>query len=362
MASILSVASAVPPEKVPQPRAKQLAGAHFRGKISNLAKYLTVFDHSLVDERSLCLPPEALLAVSGLGEANRAYMEWAERLATEAARTAIARAAADPAEVDAVVFVSSTGIATPSLDVALIESLGLRPDVRRVPVFGLGCGGGAAGLAIAGRLADGWVAPGAVVSDESGGARPARVLLVAVELNSLTFQRGDFTKSNLVASSLFGDGAAAALVSSGKGPIEMVESVTHLVPRSRGLMGWDFIDSGFRVVFSRRIPTVIQEMIPETLTRLLTPRGLDSRSIASLVLHPGGRKILEAYERALDVSRDRLGSSYGVLARYGNMSSATVLFVLEEEMRSRDRERGDLGLLAAFGPGFSAEATLLRWT
>jgi alkylresorcinol/alkylpyrone synthase len=362
MASILSVASAVPPEKVAQTRAKELAGAHFRGKISNLVKYLTVFDHSLVDERSLCLRPEALLAVSGLGEANRLYVEWAERLATEAARNALKRAGADPADVDAVVFVSSTGIATPSLDVGLIESLGLRPDVRRVPVFGLGCGGGAAGLAIAGGLADGGGAPGAIDSGNSGGTRPTRVLLVAVELNSLTFQRGDFTKSNLVASSLFGDGAAAALVSGGDGPIEMVESVTHLVPRSRGLMGWDFIDSGFRVVFSRRIPTVIQEMIPETLTRLLATRGLDSRSLASLVLHPGGRKILEAYERALDVSRDRLGSAYDVLARYGNMSSATVLFVLEEEMLAPGRQRGDLGLLAAFGPGFSAEATLLRWT
>jgi alkylresorcinol/alkylpyrone synthase len=234
------------------------------------------------------------------------------------------------------------------LDVGLVESLGLRPDVRRVPVFGLGCGGGAAGLAIAARLAD---APAS-----------ASVLLVAVELNSLTFQRGDYSKSNLVASSLFADGAAAVLVSGGDGPVEVVESATYLVPRSRGLMGWDFMDSGFRVVFSRRIPKIIQDMIPETLGRLLAPRGLDPRALASLILHPGGRKILEAYETALGVSRERLDASYRVLARYGNMSSATVLFVLDEELRAPARKPGDLGLLAAFGPGFSAEASLLRWT
>jgi alkylresorcinol/alkylpyrone synthase len=351
VASILSVATAVPPERVGQERAKELAGAHFRGKISNLPKYLTVFDHSLVRERAFCLRPEALLAVAGLGEANRVYQEWAERLAGEAARSCLVRAAADPADVDAVVFVSSTGIATPSLDVGLCESLGLRPDVRRVPVFGLGCGGGAAGLAIAARLAQG------------GGSsmRPARVLMVAVELNSLTFQRGDYSKSNLVASSLFADGAAAALISGEDGPVEIVESATYLVPRSRGLMGWDFVDSGFRVVFSRRIPKVIQDMIPETIACLLAPRGLDARDLASLVLHPGGRKILEAYETALEVPPSRLGSAYDVLARYGNMSSATVLFVLDEEMRS-PRRAGELGLLAAFGPGFSAEASLLRWS
>jgi alkylresorcinol/alkylpyrone synthase len=357
VASILSVATAVPPERVAQAHAKALAGEHFRGKISNLDKYLTVFDHSLVEERAFCLRPEALLAVSGLGEANRLYVEWAERLATEAARCCLERAGADPSTVDAVVFVSSTGIATPSLDVGLVESLGLRPDVRRVPVFGLGCGGGAAGLAIAGRLA------GATGGSGPGGdpTRPTRVLLVAVELNSLTFQRGDYSKSNLVASSLFADGAAAALVSGGGGPVEIVDSATYLVPRSRGLMGWDFMDSGFRVVFSRRIPKVIQDMIPETLAPLLAPRGLDPRRLASLVLHPGGRKILEAYETALGVGRECLDVSYRVLARYGNMSSATVLFVLDEAMRAPERKSGDLGLLAAFGPGFSAEASLLRW-
>jgi alkylresorcinol/alkylpyrone synthase len=365
MASILSVATAVPPERVPQDRAKTLAGAHFRGKISNLAKYLTVFDHSLVEERAFCLTPEALLAVSGLGEANRLYVEWAERLAAEAARCCLSRARADPGEVGTVVFVSSTGIATPSLDVALIDSLGLRPDVRRVPVFGLGCAGGAAGLAIAARLADGGTghpAPDGVAARESGPRTPAKVLLIAVELNSLTFQHGDYTKSNLVATSLFADGAAAALVSGGEGPVEIVESATYLVPRSRGLMGWEFVDSGFRVVFSRRIPKVIQDMIPETLGRLLGPRSLDAGTLASLVLHPGGRKILEAYESALGVGREHLAASYRVLARYGNMSSATVLFVLDEEMRASERKGGDLGLLAAFGPGFSSEISLLRWT
>jgi alkylresorcinol/alkylpyrone synthase len=345
---IVAVATATPPHRVEQAEAKRLARAHFEGRIANVEKYLTVFDHSFVGARHFCVEPDWFFGEEGLGATNRLYMEWAGKLAAEAASACFVQAGIAPSEVDYVVFASSTGIATPSLDVGLVNALELRADVRRVPLFGLGCGGGAAGIAIASALA---AAPGTTA------------LLVAVELNSLTFQRGDFTKSNLVASSLFADGAAAVLLRGGEhGGIEVVDSVTHLKRDSAGLMGWDFVDTGFRVVFSRRIPTVIQEMMPQALARLLAPHDLTVDRLEHLVVHPGGRKILEAYETLLGCGRDALASAYGVLHRYGNMSSATVLFVLDEEIRAGSHEPGDLGLLAAFGPGFSAEASLLRWS
>lgn len=360
MPDILAVATATPPHRIPQPEAKRLARGHFEGKISNIEKYLTVFDHSLVGERHFCVERAWFFRDGGLGETNRLYLEWAEKLAVEAAEACLSKADVGPAEIDYLVFASSTGIATPSLDTGVVSALDMRPDVRRVPLFGLGCGGGAAGIAIGSALAS--------------SAPDVTVLLVAVELNSLTFQRGDFTKANLVASSLFGDGAAAVLLrgageggsarsgsEASAGVIEVLDSVTRLRPGSRELMGWDFVDSGFRVVFSRRIPSVIQEMMPGTLEDLLGPHGLTVSAMDHLVVHPGGRKILEAYETLLPGEPERLASAYRVLERYGNMSSATVLFVLEEEMRTGTHGSGDLGLLAAFGPGFSAEASLLRW-
>lgn len=348
MAGILSVATATPPHRIGQDEAKQLAGSHFAGRIQNVEKYLTVFDNSLVRERYFCVEPEWFFRDIGVGDANRVYLEWAPKLAVEAAEKCLERAAVAPDAIDAIVFVSSTGIATPSLDVAVINRMGLRADARRVPLFGLGCGGGAAGIAVGSALAS---------------ARPGTtVLLVAVELNSLTFQRRDYTKSNLVASSLFGDGAAAVLVRGGDGPIQVVDSVTHLKPGSERLMGWDFADSGFRVVFSQRIPAIIREMMPGALERILAPRNLSPDDVDGYVVHPGGRKILEAYAALLGRESEAFASGYHVLERYGNMSSATVLFVLEEEIEAGGHAPGDLALLAAFGPGFCAEASLLRWS
>ncbi len=348
MASIDSVGTAVPPYLMPQEVARHLTGEHFRDQIANVDKYLTVFKSALVDQRHFCVEAEWFGRDHSLADKNRLYLDWAERLCLEAIGKALASAGVEAGDIDYFIFVSSSGIATPSLDVSIINTLGMKPGIRRLPLFGLGCGGGAAGLALAGRLA--------------GDDEDTTVLLVAVELNSLTFQRDDFAKSNLVAASLFGDGAAAVIVRGGSnGPIDILKSSTLLRPRTNNLMGWDFVDTGFRVVFSRRVPETIRNMMPEAVANTLADAGIGTGDIASFIFHPGGTRILEAYESELGRQPSDFRSSYAVLSQYGNMSSATVLFVLDDEIRNAPHKSGDYGLLAAFGPGFSAETTLLRW-
>lgn len=349
MPSIVSVGTAVPPHLMPQSVARELTGAHFRDHIANVDKYLQVFKSALVDQRYFCVEPDWFLRDHSLENKNRLYLDWARKLSIAAIEKAVADADIALEDVDHFVFVSSSGIATPSLDVAIINALGFKPDVRRLPLFGLGCAGGAAGLALAGSLA--------------GASSDSVVLLVAVELNSLTFQRDDYAKSNFVAASLFGDGAAAVILRGGNdGPITILKSTTLLRPGTHNLMGWDFVDSGFRVVFSRRVPDTIRKMMPEAVSNALAEEGIGTGDIASFVFHPGGTRILEAYQDELDQAPSAFRSSYAVLSQYGNMSSATVLFVLNDEIRNSPHQSGDYGLLAAFGPGFSAEVSLLRWT
>jgi alkylresorcinol/alkylpyrone synthase len=349
MVSIVSVGTAVPPYRMRQDEARQLASEHFRGHIPSIERYLRVFKNALVRERYFCVEPDWFRRSHRLEAKNRLYLEWAERLSVEAIEQCLKGGNIALTEIDQVIFVSSSGIATPSLDVAIINRLGLRADVRRLPLFGLGCAGGAAGLALGGTLAA--AVPGATI------------LLIAVELNSLTFQPDDLTKSNLVATSLFGDGAAAvALRGDDAGPVRLLKSASLLRPGTEALMGWDFVDTGFRVLFSESVPDAIAGMIPDAIGDALNGSGITTGDIASFVFHPGGTRILKTYETVLGRPPEDFAASYDVLGRFGNLSSATVLFVLQEQLRRNGNRPGDYGLLAAFGPGFSAEVTLLRWT
>ncbi|MGV7219813.1 type III polyketide synthase [Bradyrhizobium sp. UFLA05-112] len=220
MSRILAVGTALPPFRLSQSEAKRLAGRHFRSKTDTLGKYLTVFDHTLVDERFVCVTPEWFLSEHRIGETNEAYLAWAKELACEATARCLERADVKPEEVDRIVFVSTTGIATPSIDVDLISKLGLRRDVKRTPVFGLGCAGGASGIGLAGAICR---------------ATKERILVVTVELTSLTFQPNDLTPKNVVATSLFGDGAATLLIAPAEscaGKLEIVKSSSLLYPDS----------------------------------------------------------------------------------------------------------------------------------
>lgn len=351
MAYILAVGTATPPYAMTQDDVRQLAQQHFAGKLANADKYLRVFGNANVHRRYFCVPADWFRDRHPLQEKNRLYLDWAQRLCVDAVRRCLAKGDVDPLDIDHVVFVSSSGIATPSIEVGIINALGLRPDVRRTPIFGLGCAGGAGGIALCADLLP------------RGSAKT--VLLVAVELNSLTFQHDDFSKENLVAASLFGDGAAAVVIRSTAADsrcLRVLKSASLLRGGTTSVMGWDFVDTGFRVVFSTSVPQMIADMIADSLARVLAGTDIALKDIAMFIFHPGGTKILKAYETVLAMGPERFAESYGVLRSYGNMSSATVLFVLEQAMQNGGRQPGDCALLAAFGPGFSANMSLLQWS
>ncbi len=349
MSRILAVGTALPTFRISQTEAKVLAGRHFGSRMEKLKRYLTVFDNTLVDQRFFCVAPEWLLSEHRISETNQIYLECAKELACKATVLCLNRAGVKPEHVDRIIFVSSSGIATPSLDVDVISKVGLRTNVRQTPIFGLRCAGGASGVSLAGAICR---------------ATSERVLLIAVELTSLTFQPNDLTPKNVVASSLFGDGAAALLIGpaeSGSGKLGIVRNTSLLYPDSTSLMGWHFGDAGFEVVVSERIPSMISELMPHALRSLLAEDGIHSNQAKSLIFHPGGRKVLDVCEQGLGRSSENFFSSYETLRRHGNMSSATVLFVLDHVLEHEEQAPGSYGILAAFGPGFSAELSLLKW-
>ncbi|MGH6970302.1 MAG: type III polyketide synthase, partial [Caulobacteraceae bacterium] len=250
-----------------------------------------------------------------------------------------------PAEaVDTVVTVSSTGISTPSLEARAMGRLGFRQDVARVPVFGLGCAGGVTGLSLAGRLAQ--ARPGSVV------------LLVAVELCTLACRLDEMTSANIVATALFGDGAAAAVLraSGGDGVAEITAAAEHTWPDSLDIMGWNVDPLGFGVIFDRSIPTFAQAHLRPAMESSLARMGLGLADVDRFVCHPGGAKVIDALETSLGLGQDALACEREVLADHGNMSAPTVMFVLERALAAK--ARGQL-VLTALGPGFTASCLSL---
>ncbi len=353
MPTIASVATAVPPYKISQQRAREYAGAIFAEDIQDVERYLTVFDHAEINSRYLSAPEEWFLQPGGhtFGEANDRFIDMACRLGEAAARQCLAQAGIAAQQIDHLIFVSTTGLAAPSLDARLITLLGMDRHTRRTPIWGLGCAGGLGGLERA---------------QEYVRAYPThRCLLVTVELCTLTMQFGDRSKRNLVALSLFGDGAAAVLVEGDQvakptaGP-RIVDTRSTLFPDSLDLMGWDIVNDGFRVVFGTRIPSVVTHHYAELATEFLALHALKPADIDHHIYHPGGAKVLRAYDAALQLAPDALDHSRAVLRDYGNMSSATVFFVLERFLQHGTIKRGDRGLMCVFGPGFSAELVLIE--
>ncbi|HEU4743149.1 MAG TPA: 3-oxoacyl-[acyl-carrier-protein] synthase III C-terminal domain-containing protein [Meiothermus sp.] len=356
-ARILGVGTALPPYVIGQAEARELVRELFRD-LPQVDRLIAIFENTGITKRHLARPPEWYTLERPFPEKNRDWFEAALKLSLEASRKALEAAGKTPQDVAGVVFVSTTGIATPSPDAYLVQELGIPLSAMRLPLWGLGCAGGAAGLARSADLAR---------------LHPDRViLLVAVELCSLTFIPGDRSKSNIVATSLFADGAAAVVLGGDSGsPHDLAPSVstsfpsvlggfTRLLPESYGVMGWDLHPQGLQVRFAQSIPTLVQQQLPALIAEGLEEYGLFPEEIDLHVLHPGGAKVLAAYREALGSSAESLAASWEVLRECGNMSSPTVLFVLERLMRS-PRQAGELGLLLALGPGFAAEGVLLRW-
>ena len=312
------------------------AGTLFDGRPrEDLERLLPVFGNAGIETRYSCVPLEWYEDSHGWAEKNRLYLENALTLMETAALDCLGGAGLDVADVDAIVSVSSSGIATPSLDALLAERLHMRRDLQRLPIFGLGCAGGVLGLARAAAMAR--AGPG------------SKVLLMVVELCGLTFRRADQSNGNLVATALFGDGAAAALVSTdGVGPA-LASWGEHTWPGSLRVMGWRVEDDGLGVQFSREIPTIIRDRFRPALDDFLGRQGLSLADIDHFLCHPGGAKVMGALERVFGLPPGGLGLSRDVLRDYGNMSAVTVMFVLEKAMGLDGRS-----LLSALGPGFSA--------
>ncbi|QMU77700.1 type III polyketide synthase [Streptacidiphilus sp. PB12-B1b] len=310
---------------------------------------------SRVRGRHLALPLERYASLGGFGQANDVFIETAQRLGEEAVTGALEQAGLSAADIDLVVFTSVTGIAAPSVEARLAGPLGLRPDVKRVPIFGLGCVAGAAGIAR--------------VHDYLVGHPDQVALLLSVELCSLTLQRTDASVQNLVAGALFGDGAAALLAVGrdrahlGGGPPapEVVATRSRLYPGTERLLGWDIGDSGFRIVLGADLPDLVRVHLGEEVRSFLADHDLKSQDVTAWVCHPGGPKVLDAVREALDLPARSLELTWDSLADVGNLSSASVLHILRDTLALRPPPPGTPGLLLAMGPGFSTELVLLRW-
>lgn len=301
--------------------------------------------------RHLALPIDEYAKLDGFTAANDAYIDIALDLTERAVRGALEAAALRPADVDHLVLCSSTGLATPSLDARLAQRAGLRGDVRRVPIFGLGCAAGAAGLS---RL-----------HDYLRGRPDDVAVLVCVELCSLTVQPDDVSLPNLVGSALFGDGAAAVVAvgdgrDTGTGP-QVVETRSRLYPDTERLMGWEIGRHGFRIVLAPDLVDTVEAELGGDVATFLGDHGLTVADVASWVCHPGGPRVLEKIVEVLGLDADALAASWRSLRRMGNVSSVSVLNVLEETMTPHRPPAGAPGLLMALGPGFSSELVLLRW-
>jgi alkylresorcinol/alkylpyrone synthase len=303
-----------------------------------------------VEGRHLALPTEKYYDIATWGQANDVWIEVARELGEQALCRALHHAGLDRRQLGALFFVSVTGIASPSIDAWLINRMALPANIRRVPIFGLGCVAGAAGIA---RAAD-YVR-----------AYPEQAAaLVSVELCSLTIQREDLSVANLISSGLFADGAAAVIVTGDEidsnGPvIRATRSIFY--PQTEQMMGWKITEKGFRIVLSPEVPQLIREHLGHDVDSFLADQGLQRGDLKSWVLHTGGPKVLEATAAALGLHDGQLDASWDCLKRVGNLSSASVLVVLEDVMRNRRPEPGTLGLLAAMGPGFCSELLLLEW-
>lgn len=347
MPSVASIAKIEFPHAIPQGVVKEFIQQMFADDFPLVERLIDAFDNTEITSRNFCKPIDYYSTEHTFEERNNEYIHVALTHSIEAIKQALDAADISQDEITDIVFVSSTGLATPSLDALIINQMHLDPHISRIPIWGLGCGGGVSGLAKANLIA--MAKPDAVV------------LLVAVELCSLTFMKHDFSKSNFIASSLFSDGVAAAVVTGDsfqkKNSIRIVDSYSTLYYDTLDIMGWDFLDSGFKVIFSKDIPTFINKYIKEEIVRFLTKHDLTLSDIKNFIFHPGGKKVLAAYEEALNVEGDFLKNTRETMNAYGNMSSATVLYVFEKFIREGYNK--GYGLMLAMGPGFSSEMVLL---
>lgn len=350
MARICAVATFVPPHVLSQNEVKAFARNLFAESFGDIDRLLPIFQNGQVETRHFCMPMEWFAHSHTFAQKNELYQEWAVRLGTQAARNCLEKTDLTIEEIDHIFFVSTTGMATPSIDARIMNRMKASPHTRRTPIWGLGCAGGAVGLSRA--------------ADYVKAYPKARVLLIAVECCGLTFQHEDRSKSNLVATSLFADGAAAVLMEGEEceralGGPSILYTMSTLWPDTEQVMGWEMNEGGLKVIFSQSIPQLVHTHFKTAVFAFLKRYGLTPKDLTHYITHPGGYKVIEAYAQVFDTPLDSFSHALAILRRFGNMSSVTVLFVLDLFLK-QGIQKGEYGLISALGPGFSSELLLIK--
>lgn len=357
MSSVVAVEPVLPKHRYPQARLAE-ALVDVIGVDGGTERLLRrIHEHCGVDYRHIAMPIEHYSALDNFGDANNAFITAAQELGTEAVVGALARASLQPDDVDLIASTTVTGIAVPSIEARIAADLRLRDDVVRLPLMGLGCMGGAAGVAR--------------VHDYLRGNPRGVAVLLSVELCSLTIQRGDTSTANLVASGLFSDGAAAVVMvgadhdlaradSEAAGSPRVVATGSRLYAQTQDVMGWDVGSTGLRIVLGAEVPDLVREQVGGDVARFLGSHGLRVDDVGWWVCHPGGPKVIDALDTALGVDPDALALTSASLQRVGNLSSASVLHILRDTLDQRPPAPGSYGVMMAMGPGFSLELVLLR--
>jgi alkylresorcinol/alkylpyrone synthase len=348
--TLAGVHAVLPPHRYTQAELTAAFAGMCLGPDGNQALLARLHANARVSVRHLVLPLEQYATLTGFGESNDLFIAHAVQLGAAALTGALQRAGIAPDEVDVVISTTITGIAVPSIEARIAQLVGLRPDVKRMPLFGLGCVAGAAGIA---RLHDYLI------------GHPNQVgALLSVELCSLTVQRDDHSVANLVASGLFGDGAAAVVAVGANRPApgpRVLDSRSHLYPDSEQIMGWDVGAGGLKIVLDAQVPAIVQQYLGQDIRSFLAAHSLQVDDVGAWVSHPGGPKVIEAIEAELGLDGDPLELTWRSLDQIGNLSSSSVLHVLRDTLDKRSLLPGTPGMLMAMGPGFCSELVLLQW-
>ena len=359
MSKVISISTAEPSTKVTQGEVREFARELFSRRRDDLDRLIGIFENSSINSRHFTEEKPWYGKDHGFAERNQLYIRSALKLSEDCSTKCLDEAGLKPSDIHHIIFVSSTGLSTPSMDARLFNTMKLNAHVKRTPIWGLGCAGGAAGLSRA---------------IEYTMAMPGHaVLLIAIELCGLTFQKDDYSKNNLIGTSLFSDGAAAAVIVGNDHPlskkrnssgslsgVNLINSLSTIFENSLDVMGWDVKDSGLKVIFSKDIPTIVHNCVRQNTEDLANENGIGLSDIKHFVVHPGGPKVMDAYEKALELKSETLRFSRKVLREHGNMSSPTVLYVLREFMQSGEYKPEEYGLISALGPGFSSELVLFK--
>ncbi|MED4400648.1 3-oxoacyl-[acyl-carrier-protein] synthase III C-terminal domain-containing protein [Metabacillus fastidiosus] len=364
MAFIISVGKGIPEYELTQDYMITFVRELFGHRFTDIDRLLTVFPNSEIKTRQFVKEIDWYKHTHSFAEKNDEYIKKTVELSVKAIENCLRNEelltrSISYDEIDAIIFISSSGIATPSIDAKVMNCLPFKETAKRIPIWGLGCAGGAAGISRA---------------YEYCRAFPeAKVLVIAAELCSLTFQHDDLSKANLIGTSLFGDGVACTLIAGEKAAEQLkqdlrfpsipkiIETRSTLMKDSEDVMGWDIKDNGLYVIFSRHIPAIIKKWLKPNVEAFLEENGLHTSEISHFLAHPGGKKVIEAYKDGLGFTDDHLYVSKEVLEQHGNMSSVTVMYVISEYLERQIGKDGEFGLIGALGPGFSSELLFIEW-